>query len=397
MNKGGKLYFQLDLHHVLMRSIIILTLSTIPHILNAFCPKQDIGTNNHHQSVKLYIEAKLNQLANRPHFFKEADNYLVKLMAAKSPIIFNWMKKRKFDQKKDEVKIILAWRKYYLQHFIIGGYPKNTSEVNKQIEDLFAHINLKAFPKGVKNKFHRLFLKAKKESIDYIMKSRLSKNDKTIIKKRIDETQLYWFKELKGSKYQRAPLEFLDWGLSYDPITSDLNIGLNSLAYSSDSTLLAVFVHELAHSFDPCRWSAMIGGPGPFEHVIKCLRDPQSAGALTRDDTLMNEMLKLKKIDPLLAMELKKNPTCNKLDYPPQGLQKDQIVEVFADWLSAEVVSHNLENIDLSLRYDLCQSSNLVKGSAYLSNHDRLHKIYLANPKIKKKLKIKNESKYCPL
>ncbi len=97
-----------------------------------------------------------------------------------------------------------------------------------------------------------------------------------------------------------------------------------------------------------------------------------------------------------LVASLKKDITCNKSNYPPAGIQKDQILEVFADWFSAEVIAKTPKYIDQSLRKDLCKPKELMKGSSYLSNKDRLEKIYLNQPIIQKKLNLEKPSaQYC--
>jgi hypothetical protein len=81
-----------------------------------------------------------------------------------------------------------------------------------------------------------------------------------------------------------------------------------------------------------------------------------------------------------LAQAMKLNPTCNKTNYPPPGLQADQLPEVFADWFSAETMAQLHLLTIANLRSDLCDNKTLNEGSSYLNNRDRLEKIYFANP-----------------
>jgi hypothetical protein len=99
-----------------------------------------------------------------------------------------------------------------------------------------------------------------------------------------------------------------------------------------------------------------------------------------------------------LGQALKLNPTCNKIIYPPEGLQADQLPETFADWFSAETMAQLHLASTANLRTDLCEPKPLNKGSSYLSNQDRLDKIYFANPILKSAPANKNLQptfKYC--
>jgi len=161
---------------------------------------------------------------------------------------------------------------------------------------------------------------------------------------------------------------------------------------------MAVFAHEVGHSFDPCRWSAFYEGVWPFEKVGQCLRSDKSVGAKARDDSKLEAFQKAGRISSELGAALKANPTCNKLVYPPAGIQADQLPETFADWFSAEVISR-YKNLDVSkLRLDLCEGKNLVEGSSYPANGLRQGKIYYAHPVIRKLLKSNEENDhYCSM
>jgi len=222
--------------------------------------------------------------------------------------------------------------------------------------------------------------------------------DKVIIEK-INSIKLYWPDHLKTARNNSIPLDLIDWGIAYDPLSNEINIGLNSLSYTNDETRIAVFAHEIGHSFDPCRWSAFYEGEWPFKKIGECLRSDKSADAKVRDDSKLEAFQKSGKISSELVKALKANPTCNKLAYPAQGIQADQLPETFADWFSAEVISR-LKNLDVShLRLDLCEEKTLVNGSSYPANHVRQENIYYAHPVIKNLLKDKSKSKgrYCSM
>ena len=158
-------------------------------------------------------------------------------------------------------------------------------------------------------------------------------------------------------------------------------MGLQSIDYPNDETYLAVFAHEIGHVFDSCRWGAYFTGVWPFEKIGECLRSTQSVKALKRDDSQLDIYTKQGKISTDLALSLKQNPTCNKLVYPQNGLQADQLPESFADWFATETMANIAKLNAKKLRIDLCINKKLSEGSSYSSNHDRLFKIYQAHPK----------------
>ena len=108
----------------------------------------------------------------------------------------------------------------------------------------------------------------------------------------------------------------------------------------------------------------------------------------------MDETIKSGKLAKDFAKVLKLNPTCNNSQYPPIGVQADQILESFADWFSAEVVSES-KYITPNMRNDLCEVQGLNSGSSYPTNQTRLERIYLKHPKIAKKFNFKGKGKYC--
>ena len=237
-----------------------------------------------------------------------------------------------------------------------------------------------------------LFLKSKDRAISRIKSWKLNQKQRKQILKRVRAIKLYWMGSLKSSRYRSKPLEFTNWGIAYEPVQNEINMGLKALAYPNEETYLAVFAHEIGHSFDSCRWGAFFEGLWPFKEVGQCLRGSKSVAAKTRDDSKLEAMWSEKKISSDLKLALQLHPTCNKSVYPPVGIQADQLPEVFADWFSAEVVADfGFKNLS-QLRSDLCKDKKLADGSSYVSNSDRLNKIYLAHPVIRNQLKEKGEA-----
>jgi hypothetical protein len=362
----------------------------------SFCNKEE-SFNSHFVGVTKIVKASGELVSNTPLIAKQADQILSKLIAAKSPLVLKWISKRKFDPDKDEERIVKEWRKYFLENFILSKFPSSDIKINNLIDNSFKEVSKKSFTKSIIKNFNNLLKEAKKDSLNYISNSTLEAKDKEMISKKIQKVELYWFKGLLNSKYEKMPLEFLKWGLAYDPIPNEINVGILALSYNSNEEIYATLLHEIAHAFDPCRWSALVGTRNPFMKVINCLRDKDSAGAKTRDDSKLKELVSSKRINAQMADVLSLNPTCNKSFYPLPGMQRDQILEVFSDWFSAEVLSHSKKYINSKMRKDLCRKSNLSQGSSYIKNEDRLNKIYFANPVISKILNQKSKFKFCSL
>lgn len=358
-----------------------------------YCSNPNEGINPKYEALQNSIDQKIAQSANLVTVAKEADAVLSKLLSSKSPIIMNWFEKRNLLNEPEE-KIAKEWRKYYLENFILTKYPTPHADLNSSVESLFNDINELSFNAEDKKKTTKLFQEAQNKSIEVVKTWKIDEETKKEIISKISTIKLYWFEKLKGSKYQNIPLEFIKWGVAYDPVTNEINLGVQAKRYGSDATLFSVLVHEIGHSFDPCRWSAFFKQKNPFDKLYSCLRDEKSAGAKPRDDSRMQEMLDKKFLNQAMVDSLKSNPTCNRTIYPPTGTQKDQLLEVFADWFAAEVVAESTY-LTSDLRKDLCNDQDLSEGSSYLSHKDRLEKIYFAHPKVQKALKQKPSAKYC--
>lgn len=359
---------------------IILSLVSSLAFAASFC--------DHYQVPKAYSELntkiteKIESFARNKVIAKKADEILSKLISAKSPVIRDWLDKRNLGTK-SENEIIREWRTYYARNFILNKYPQESAIVNQEIEALVVSVNDLFASETFKKKMQDLFARSKTASLLAIKGFAIKENQKKQILARIEALELYWMKDFKASKFKTNPLDFLEWGIAYDPEKNEINMGTQALAYGNDETYLAVFSHEIGHSFDSCRWGAFFEGPWPFQGVGECLRTAASVGAQKRDDSKLESFVKDGKISADLALALKMNPTCNKAIYPTVGTQADQLPETFSDWFSAEVMSDIKDLNWQNLRTDLCEKKDLVSGSSYVSNELRLEKIYFAQPKIR--------------
>jgi hypothetical protein len=346
-------------------------------------------------AVEKIWKSELELLAMSPPMAKRADDLLSVLIEKKSPVLDQWMEKRSLYWK-DEELIVRAWRTHFTESQLLN-HPNRDDVIRKIVESFAAKVGKKTFPAKERQKFERLFREAKKESLKILAKQANTNS----ISKRVEGIQLFWLEDLPKAKTPKSPLEFLDWGIAYDPVPNVINIGIRALEYPNEATIFAVFVHEIAHAFDPCRTLAFLPdlqAGGPFASIHACLREKEAAGALARDDSQLDAIARAKGLGADFPAMMRLNPTCTKQDYPPEGVQADQIPETFADWFSAEVVADSRYAIR-GLRSDLCVEKELRKGSSYLTNANRLERIYLANPRLRKNLKLSAATnvKYCEL
>lgn len=343
------------------------------------------------------IDQKIETFAGKKAIAEKADALLSKLISAKSPVLTSWMNKRGLADKSEE-EIVKAWRRYFAENFVLSKYPGDDKALDFEVEKLVDDILSESLTPEFVSRVEKLFEKAKTNALAALQL--LPIEGREIIMTRVRGMKLYWPKTLKTARNNSVPLELIDWGIAYDPVPNEINIGVNALSYPNDETYVAVFAHEIGHSFDSCRWGAFFSGAWPFARVGECLRSEKSVRAKKRDDSRLESLVSAGRVPKEMAMALKANLTCNKLVYPPPGIQADQLPEAFADWFSAEVMAR-AQDINIEhMREDLCEDRQLVEGSSYPSNSDRLELIYLAHPQIQAKTKKttpRAQATYCRL
>ncbi len=354
-----------------------------------------VAENPIYKQIDATVVSKIVGASQLVTISSEADQVLAKLIGAKSPVLMTWLKKRNLLSATEEV-IALEWRRYYLDNFILGQFPTKNSEINKSVEGLFSDINQAVFNAAFKKKLSDLFTKAQKDAQDLVKTWSLDESAEKQILHKMGGIKLFWFEKLQGSRYENKPLEFVKWGLAYDPQFNEINVGVHALKYPSDPSLYSVLLHEIAHSIDSCRWSAFFQGVSPFEGLNECLRSADATGAKPRDDSKMNRAIKKGVLTADTAQALRMNPTCNRTFYPMGASQRDQLPEVFADWFSAETFARSSFKKQFP-RPDLCAEHELQDGSSYLTNRQRIEKIYLTQPTLAQQFKFKKAGKYCPL
>ncbi|MBY0470217.1 hypothetical protein K2X30_03550 [bacterium] len=350
----------------------------------------------HWAELNDYYKSSLKQFANHKSVASAADQTLTRLLSAKSPAILNWMKNRNlFDAPEDDV--VKAWRIYYAETFALSQYPSGKVDLDVTIETFINSVNNKVFDAKNKKTIQKIFDRSKNRAVQAVQKFRIPPAAQSQILKRIRDIDLYWMKAFATSKFRNRPQDFILWGVAYDPVGNKIQIGVETLNYlmMSEDNLMTAFAHEIGHSFDSCRWGSFYTGDFPFNTVAECLRTSESVGAKKRDDGPLAKYSDKPEFKEVLAT-LKSNPTCNVKDYPPPGVQADQLPESFADWFAAEVMSLE-RKLAPSMRADLCVDKTLTDGSSYPANRDRLEKIYLAQPTIRKELHMSSSTtpKYC--
>lgn len=361
--------------------LAIFSLSGKPNVQASACSPKEVPKA--YTAFKKIVDSEIKTFANTKAVAEKADATLAKLISAKSPVITGWLSKRNLGAKSED-EVVREWRDYFARNFILTKYPHKENSIDTEIEKLMSAINKEFVSKDLQKTMQNRLSQSKNAAVSLIKDLSIQEPLKKKIISRIEAIELYWMKDFKSSKFSQLPLDFLDWGIAYDPVANEINIGVNSLAYPNEETYLGVFLHEIGHSFDSCRWLAFFEGEWPFTKVGECLRSSSSVAAKKRDDSQLETLVKENKISAELATSLKANPTCNKLIYPPAGLQADQLPESFADWFSAEALATLKDLNPLNIRTDLCDDKDLTQGSSYVSNDLRLNGIYYAHPKFSK-------------
>lgn len=332
-----------------------------------------------------------------PQVSQEADRVLRQLAAQNSPTLESWIRKRGVALKsKDD--LTREWRLFYAQNFVLARYPVADVSINQAIEQLMQTEYAHALDPAFRKKLEDRLSEAQTLAQAVIGALNLPEEDRTRMKAQIRKVRLYWMGELKTSKFKTHPLEAMAWGVAYDPVTEQINVGIEARKYGDlDSTLIAVLAHELGHSLDSCHWGHSVGEKYPFAAVVVCLRTDSSVGAKRRDDSPLAALVAQGAVSPSMALSLRQNPTCNTAVYPPLGVQADQSLESFADWFAAEVLSWRVAP-DPMIRPDLCAEQVLNEGSAYPPNRSRRDRIYLAQPKLRAQAGLKEVGapRYCP-
>lgn len=370
--------------------ILIFSLSLGPAYSEVSTYCQRISSNKK-KSIgnRVQVERLVEQFALDFKIRGISENMLSRLIAAKSPMIFSFVKKRNLDPEKNPEKVALEWDKYYAKLFIIGRYSEQEVEIKLKIEQLFKVLFEKSYPKMTRDKFENALKDAKKWAKETILKFPISIDDKNIIDEKINSIQLYFPTELKGSRFEQFPLDVLEWSLSYDQNANAINVGFQALDID-ERNLKIILLHEIAHAFDSCRWGQKELRSWPFDKIGLCLRE----FAQPRDDSKLDLFYQDKKINQADYEKLKKHSTCNNSIYPPEGIQADQLPETFADWFAAEAIPE--VEISSNFRRDLCDESNNKVGSSYLSYRERLGSVFFAQPKISSKLHVQSKkAKYC--
>ncbi len=355
------------------------------------CANQAIVHKDYPQ-LKTKLDKKIREASNLEAIAQEADTVLSKLIANKSPVLLTWLDKRELMAATEE-EIAKQWRQYYFENFVLLQYPTQNQRINRSVQNLFEQINEESFDADFKRKAEELLKKVKDQAKKLVVSWPIEKKSKTRITHKIDTVELYWFDKLKGSPYENSPLEFVRWGLAYDPPKNRINMGIEARMYPTDASFFAALAHEIGHAFDPCRWSFYFQSENPFQPLIQCFRKEKGLAAKKRDDSKMLWAVENNKLTEEMAGSLKKHLTCNRSFYPPEGTQKEQSLEIFADWFSAEVFARSEYSSEFP-RPDLCAKRQLSRGSSYLPNATRLNKIYFAHPKL---TKDKDSSDYCAL
>jgi hypothetical protein len=366
-------------------------------LANTLCPSE-LTIPADYTELDKNIEKKISEAANLVTISQEADRVLTQLMRSNNPALTTWLQQMGFGAG-NPLAIARQWRTYYLKNYILNKFPTPNPKINASVEALFADINKMAFPQDKKTEIEQIFKTAKKEMKQTLIAMPIPEDTQKQIIEQIEQTPLYWLGQLKGGPFQNQPLKFLNTGLTYDESKQQLLIGVQILRLPDSDSIMSRLIEGMTSSFDFCHWDKNLSQvKNPFTHLVQCFRESKSANAKTRDDRLLNQWLSKKVITEEKVDYLRNQPLCNDPLYPPAGSQKEQVNQVFADWFTAEVLAQR-DPLRTPIRSDLCLLGKqpAVVGSAELSAHDRLMRIYYTQPTINKKLNPTTSFNHCPL
>lgn len=357
-------------------------------------------TSFSYSDAKTEIENSLKIAAQAKPLADVADQTLSKLILAKSDAITRWVNLPEHQEMSD-AEIVRKWREYFLSSIVLTSPSHPDRGVQQQVRGLFKEISRRTFPYSVRSQIRKQFEYWKKFALQRVDQFNLDRGTKTSLKARLRETRLIFLEDLNyGSpREDKVPAEFLFDGLAYHPLSNSIQVGVQTLKYVDPESLGPALIHEMAHSFDACRWQAFLSKvENPFTPIFECLRSDESVGAKKRDDSDLEDFEKEGKLTSDEVKALKLNPTCNLKSYPAGDLQRDQLNEVFADWFSADVLALD-PKFKNRVRPDLLEKIDLPKGSSYIANEDRLNRIYLGQPELRKRFLPENSDskapKYC--
>lgn len=298
-----------------------------------------------------------------------------------------------------------------------GIYTSIKDRINQDIQGTFKEANLKSRIRDKIMPRAKQLIVAKIERMDIpdATKSRMKMKVKGI---QFDGTDC---SEQIDDKARKHSLDGLFYQAAYyDPKSNVFRFcdGLGFLG-DSESMLLSIVGHELAHSIDPCQMQigyealndsyssrrAKAESQVPYPMLLRCLRDPKSIGA---------------KVDSLLASEapfylrmIDLEGILHERD-GPQFCGHDQIGECIADWFAFEALGQHIAETRMNKSHKenlayvkntfraLCPTpGKKAKGSKFYvhpKTYDRINRLLIRQPEVRKSIGCPSENKkygYC--
>lgn len=358
------------------------------------------------QSVDNEIDKLLIDLSNIRTFSKIADSTFHSARKKKDIKVDNqiisqspsetWAERKDIDPT-NKKEVFQKWRKEFFGGIILPSFSKLKKYEKILIEDKFNQLNLKYFPDERKKYYQDVFDRSKKLIKVVLQKGPIDKTTKATLIKLITESKINWFNKIEGSQYELSPSRFLDGLISYNVSDNSISIGVRAATIELEDSLISIFAQELAHAFDPCRWSVQYPKKKfPFESVVQCLRSKESIAARARESKKLDTDWVNGKFLPEQVKVLKSYPSCNTAIFPLGEDQREQINLAFADWFSAEVLS-SMKKVSPQFRKNLCSETLNIPFLARASGTTRMIRIYLANPILRKKTgyTVSGKINYC--
>lgn len=226
-------------------------------------------------------------------------------------------------------------------------------------------------------KVQSLFQEAQNDALSYLQQRLAAWTPKMGAKRKEGLTEAQnILKKTKLIFDTSVPAQLLDFNVSHRATDNSVFVtGMVLLVEYSQRSLYSRLVREMTHLISPCHWektgsdSKFVGHPFSKEQL--CLRRQDSAGVHALGTDCFNEVLKTAResgrpIPADLAMvegQMKtKSNHCPARVFPsewdpqlrkafgPVGCFQPQSAEVFADWLTAEILANKLSPLNPDLR-----------------------------------------------
>jgi hypothetical protein len=215
------------------------------HLALALPCDSSLKSDTHFAALEKKVYEELHKAAHLTPIAKKADDSLSKLISVKSPVLLTWLNDRKLMQAQEEA-IAKEWRQYYLTNMILKSYPESSTDIREGINETFKRIQTLSFADSFKKLVTDRFAEVKKQSLVAIESSKAPNYKQQLLA--LEKIQLLWLEQLDNSPYEKAPLDYLEKGIHFDPDLQILKVGIQINRYRTPTSLNRVLASELSQA-----------------------------------------------------------------------------------------------------------------------------------------------------